>query len=68
MGYALATEGYVERAVQYFQNKFNCLPVIATTDRTWAESVFSKLINIQYVFIGVDSPYIDMSIISSDDT
>ena len=67
MGYTVATEDYVKKAVQYFQNKFNCLFVIATTDRTWAESVFSRLINIEYVFTGIDSPYIDMSIISSCD-
>ena len=67
MGYAVATEDYVKKAVQYFQNKFNCIFVIATNDRTWADSVFSKLTNIQYVFTGTDSPYIDMSIISSCD-
>ena len=67
MGYTVATEAYVKKAVQYFQDKFNCYFVIATNDRTWAESVFSSLINIQYVFTGIDSPYIDMSIISSCD-
>ena len=67
MGYTVATKDYVKKAVQYFQNKFNCLFVIATTDWTWAESLFSNLTNIQYVFTGIDSPYIDMSIISSCD-
>ena len=67
MGYTVATEDYVKKAVQYFQDKFNCIFVIATNDRTWAESVFSNLVNIEYVFTGIDSPYIDISIISSCD-
>ena len=90
LGYTVATEDYLRKAVQYFQNKFNCLFVIATNDRVWAESLFSKIVNIQYVFTGTsspynlvpraipliekrcaldegDSPYIDMSVISSCD-
>ena len=67
MGYTVATEDYVKKAVRYFQDKFNCIFVIATNDRTWAESVFSKLVNIEYVFTGINSPYIDISIISSCD-
>ena len=66
-GYTVATEDYVKKAVYYFQNKFKCFFVIATNDRTWTESVFSSLINIQYIFTGTGSPYIDMSIISSCD-
>ena len=67
MGYTAATEDYVKKAVQYFQDKFNCFFVIATNDKAWAESVFASLTNIQYIFTGIDSPYIDMSIISSCD-
>ena len=86
----MAIEDYVKKAVQYFQKKFNYLFVSATNDRIWAEPIFSNLINIQYVFTGidsayklvpraialiwkrcvgdeVDSPYIDMSIISTCD-
>ena len=36
MGYTVATEDYVKKAVRYFQDKFNCIFVIATNDRTWA--------------------------------
>ena len=67
MGYTVVTEDYVKKAVRYFQDKFNCIFVIATNDRTWAESVFSNLVNIEYVFTGISSPYIDISIISSCD-
>ena len=67
LGYTVAIQDYVRKAVQYFQNKFNCLFVIATNDRTWAGSVFSNLNNIQYVFSATESPSIDMPIISSCD-
>ena len=67
MDYTVATQDYVKKVVQYFQDKFNCLFVIATNNRTSAESVFSKLVNIQYVSTGIGSPSISMSIISSFD-
>ena len=53
----MTIEDYVKKAVQYFQKKFNCLCVSATNDRTWAEPIFSNLINFQYVFTGIDSAY-----------
>ena len=67
LGYTVATQDYVRKAVQFFQNKFNCLFIIATNDRAWVESVFSNLMNIKYVFTAAGSPSIDMSIISSCD-
>ena len=67
MDFRVVTQDYVKKVVQYFQGKFNCLIVIATTNRTWAESVFSKLVNNQYVSTGIGSPFISMSIISSFD-
>ena len=65
LGYTVATESYIARAVNYYQQRFNCLFVIATNDRTWAELVFANLTNTQYVFTGTSSPYADISIVSS---
>ena len=67
LGYTVATESYIARAVNYYQKRFNCLFVIATNDRTWAELVFANLTNTQYVFTGMSSPYTDISIVSSCD-
>ena len=67
LGYTVATESYIARAVNYYQQRFNCLFVIATNDRTWAELVFANLTNTQYVFTGMSSPYTDISIVSSCD-
>ena len=67
IGYTVATEDYIVRATRYYQDKFNCMFVIGTNDKTWTESVFSGLANTAYVFTGVTSPYTDISIISSCD-
>ena len=67
LGYTVATESYIARAVNYYQQRFNCLFVIATNDRTWSELVFANLTNTQYVFTGMSSPYADISILSSCD-
>ena len=67
LGYTVATESYIARAVDYYQQRFNCLFVIATNDKTWAELVFANLTNTQYVFTGMSSPYTDISTVSSCD-
>ena len=64
-GYAVADKNYIERAVNCYQGKFNCVFVIARNGRDWTEQIFSSLLNIKYIFTGVTSPYTDMSIISS---
>ena len=61
-GFTVATEDYVKGAVPYFRNKTNCLFALVITDMTCtcAESLFSRLINIQYASTGLVSPLIGM--------
>lgn len=67
LGYTVATEAYVTKAMKYFQSLFNCTFIVATNDKIWVDNVLSKFQKVDYVYTGMTSRVLDMAILSACD-